>query len=279
MAKDKNTQAMELTVESLMAMGYDEQSAKDIVGASSSGSGTGLPFQQLKLNYDPDLELAKRGEWIADIEKDDKGNVTKLTNFGETINLVILGSKYQYSKYDSVTNKAVVSSNIFDMADIKQAFDLSSGISIKTLKESDPENKIKFQEVMVVLAYSDKVPEKKVYILYSKGAFMFSLNQGRKPFPNGGNMMFTLSFGLERQKNGSTVYFTVDQGTFKATPRSIEDIKDGVKTIPSYIKQFNDWVSAVNAGGSSSSSDKKTKASPKVSDAPFDEDEDDVNFS
>lgn len=279
MAKDKNTQAMELTVESLMAMGYDEQSAKDIVGASSSGGGTGLPFSQLKINYDPDLELAKRGEWVADIEKDDKGNVTKLTNLGETINLVILGSKYQYSKYDNVTNKAVVSSNVFDMADIKQAFDLTSGISIKTLKENDPDNKIKFQEVMVVLAWSDVVPEKKVYIMYSKGAFMFSLNQARKPFPNGGNMMFTLSFGLERQKNGSTVYFTVDQGTFKATPRSIEDIKDGVKTIPSYIKQFNDWVSAVNAGGSSSSNDKKTKASPKVSDAPFDEDEDDVNFS
>jgi len=279
MAKDKNTQAMELTVESLMAMGYDEQSAKDIVGASSSGGGTGLPFPQLKLNYDSEMDLAKKGEWIADIEKDDKGNITKLTNLGSNLNLVILGSKYQYSKYDIATNKSVVSSNIFDMGDIKQAFDLTSGISIKTLKENDPDNKIKFQEVMVVLAWSDVVPEKKVYIMYSKGAFMFSLNQARKPFPNGGNMMFTLSFGLERQKQGGTTYFTVDQGTFKATPRSIEDIKDGVKTIPSYIKQFNDWVSAVNAGGSSSSSDKKTKASPKVSDATFDEDEDDVNFS
>jgi len=279
MAKDKNTQAMELTVESLMAMGYDEQSAKDIVGASSSGGGTGLPFPQLKLNYDSEMDLAKKGEWIADIEKDDKANITKLTNLGSNLNLVILGSKYQYSKYDIATNKSVVSSNIFDMPEIKQAFDLTSGISIKTLKENDPDNKIKFQEVMVVLAWSDVVPEKKVYIMYSKGAFMFSLNQARKPFPNGGNMMFTLSFGLERQKQGGTTYFTVDQGTFKATPRSIEDIKDGVKTIPSYIKQFNDWVSAVNAGGSSSSSDKKTKASPKVSDAPFDEDEDDVNFS
>jgi len=279
MAKDKNTQAMELTVESLMAMGYDEQSAKDIVGASSSGGGTGLPFPQLKLNYDSEMDLAKKGEWIADIEKDDKANITKLTNLGSNLNLVILGSKYQYSKYDIATNKSVVSSNIFDMPEIKQAFDLTSGISIKTLKENDPDNKIKFQEVMVVLAWSDVVPEKKVYIMYSKGAFMFSLNQARKPFPNGGNMMFTLAFGLERQKQGGTTYFTVDQGTFKATPRSIEDIKDGVKTIPSYIKQFNDWVSAVNAGGSSSSSDKKTKASPKVSDAPFDEDEDDVNFS
>jgi len=279
MAKDKNTQAMELTVESLMAMGYDEQSAKDIVGASSSGGGTGLPFQQLKINYDPDLELAKRGEWVADIEKDDKGNITKLTNLGETINLVIIGSKYQYSKYDNVTNKAVVSSNIFDMVDIKQAFDLNSGISIKTLKENDPDNKIKLQEVMVVLAWSDKVLEKKVYIMYSKGAFAYSFNAARKPFPKGGNMIYTFSFGLERQKNGSTVYFTVDQSTFKGVQRTVKDLNDGVTTIPGYVKQFNDWVSAVNAGGSNTTSDKKTKASPKVSDAPFDEDEDDVNFS
>lgn len=279
MAKDKNTgtQTMELTVEGLMSLGYSQEDAQAIVGASSTGGGMGLPFPQLKINFDPELDLAKRGEWVTDVEKDDKGNVIKLTNLGDNLSMVIIGSKFQYSKYDIATNKSVVSSNIFDMSETKGAYDLSSGIPIATLKASDQDNKIKFQEVMLVLAWSDKVPEKRVYIMYSKGAFMFSLNQARKPISNNGNMMFTLSFGLERQKNGSTIYFTVDPSTFKAVPRSIEDIKEGVKTIPSYIKQYNDWVAAVNAGGSSS--EPKAKTSPKVSDAPFDDDDDEVNFN
>lgn len=273
MAKNSTntTEAMVLSVESLMAMGYSQADAEAMVGANKSGGGAGLPFPALKINYDPDLEFAKRGEWITDIQKDDKGNVKGVNNLGDKINIVIMASKYQYSKYDSVTMKSIVSSNIFDMADAKKAYDLSSGVSIAELKKDDVDNKIKFQEIMLVLVTSESHPEPKPYILYSKGAFMFSLNQLRKPLPNNGNVMYAMSFGLERQKNGSTTYYTVDPATFKATPRSMEEIKDGVKVFPQYIKAFTDWAESVSSGSSP-----KASTDSKQYDA---DDEDDVNFN
>lgn len=249
-SKTESTDAMVLSVETLVAMGYDIADAEAMVGANKSGGGMGLPFPSLKINYDPDLEGAKRGEWITDLQKDDKGNVTGVTNLGETLNMVIMASKYQYSKYDNVTHKSVVSSNIFDMSETKQAFELSSGIPILELKKDDPDNKIKFQEIMVVLVSTASQPEPKPYIVYSKGAFMYSLNQLRKPLSNNGNVMYSMTFSLERQKTGSTVFFTVDANSFKATPRSMESIKEGVKVFPQYIKAFTDWASVVNSGGS-----------------------------
>lgn len=272
-AKTETTEVMVLSVETLVAMGYDIADAEAMVGANKSGGGMGLPFSALKINYDPDLEGVKRGEWVTDLQKDDKGNVTSVTNLGETLNIVIMASKYQYSKYDNVTNKSVVSSNIFDMSETKQAFDLSSGVSVLELKKDDPDNKIKFQEIMLVLASTTAHPEPKPYILYSKGAFMYSLNQLRKPLSNNGNVMYSLSFGLERQKNGSTVYYTVDDKSFKATPRSMEDIKEGVKVFPQYIKAFTDWATVVNSGGSAKPTGTPSKAKSYSAD-----DDDEVNF-
>ena len=276
MAKDKATEVeatMELTVEGLISLGYSQSDAEAIVGVSASSGGSGLPFPLLKVNYDGDLELAKRGDFISDIQKDDKGNVTSLTNFGYTINLIVLGSKYQYSKYDSTTNKAVVSSNLVDLANLKTAYDLQSGISISTLKAADPDNSIKFQEVMLVLAWSDKQPEPKPYMFYSKGAFCYSLNQARKGLPNNGNITYSLSISLERKKQGGVTYFEVDQSTFKATPRTAKDIAEGVKTLPALIKSFTTWVDTVNAGGSEKPNRTSTSTKPQRED-----DEDDINF-
>lgn len=280
MAKDKvnaNTEAtMELSVESLMALGYSQADAEAIVGVSATGGGSGLPFPLLKINYDPDLELASRGDFITDVQKDDKGDVTSLTNLGGTVNMIVLGSKYQYSKYDSTTNKAVVSSNLVDMANLKSAYDLISGISIATLKAADPEDKsIKFQEVMLVLAWSDLQPEPKPYIFYSKGAFCFSLNQARKGLPNNGNITHSISFGLERKKQGGVTYFEVDASTFVAKQRTAKEIAEGVKTLPAIIKSFTDWVASVNAGGS----EKASKPSAGSNRAKPEDDEDDIDFN
>lgn len=277
MAKDKvaaDLETVELNVETLMSMGLSQSEAEAIVGVATTSGGSGLPFPLLKINYDADLELAKRGDFIADVEKDDKGNITSLTNFGSTIELVVLGSKYQYSKYDPTTNKAVVSSNLVDMGNLKSAYDLLSGISIATLKAADPEDKsIKFQEVMLVLASSPEQPTPKPYIFYSKGAFCYSLNAFRKGLGNNGNITHKLSFGLERKKQGGVTYFEVAPSTFKATPRSAKEIAEGVKTLPALIKSFTDWVASVNAGGS----EKAPKASTNTK-ASREDDEDDISF-
>lgn len=256
---------MELTVENLMAMGYSEEDAKAICDSNKGGS-SGLPFNLLKINYD--AEVTKKGTWVADIVKDDNGDVTDFTEFGDEITMIILGSKYQYTRYNSTTNSADVSSNFFDLADTKQAYDLKTGKKISELKKDDTENKIKFQEVMLVLVSSKKQPEPKPYIFYSKGAFLYTFNQCRKSLPNNGNVMYKLSFKLKTERKGATKFYTVDEKSFVATPRTMEEIKADAHTIPKYIKEFNIWVGSVN--------DKSTNNSAK--EIEVDEDDDDVTF-
>jgi hypothetical protein len=272
MAKDKSTDvAVELSVEGLMAIGFSQADAQTLVGANKGGGGSSLPFPALKINYDRDMELANFGEWISDIQKDDKGNVTGVTVLGGTINLIVLASDFQYSKYDSTTQKSVVSSNIFPLTHRSSAFDLSSGVSVAELKKDDVDDKIKLQEIMLVLAWSELSPTPKPYILYSKGAFMYTFNQKRKTLPKNGSILYTMSLTLDRQKNGSTVYFTVNPDTFVGTLRSMKELSDSTTTTPQYIKAYNDWVASVNSGGT-----------PKAgSSAPKDyvtDDDDDIKF-
>lgn len=275
MAKAKTTEvetvAVELTVEGLMSMGYSQEDAQEIVGANSS-TGGGLPFPTFKINYDLEIShLAKKGEFVGDIVKDGDGEITGLTNFGDKVTIVILASGCQYSRYNNTTNSADVSSNIFPLSGTKSAIDFKSGKKISELKKHDPDNKIKFQEIMLVLVSSDSQPEPKPYIMYSKGAFLYSLGVGRKTLPNRGNMMYELTFGLKMLKNGATKYFEVDADSFVAKPRSMEAIKAGVATIPGYIKQFNDWVDGVNNSS-------PAEAAPTEEVAEYD-DEDEVSFA
>lgn len=275
MAKSKKveeTQAVELTVESLMSMGYSQADAEAVVGANT-GTGGGLPFPLIKINYDLEIpQLAKKGEWVGDIEKDDEKETVALTNFGERIKMVILNSGFQYSRYNATTNSADISSNIFPMSGTKTAYDLKSGKRIADLKKNDPDNKIKYQEIILALISSDSQPEPKPYILYSKGAFMYTFGQCRKPLTNRGNMMYTIDIGLKQEKNGNTKYFVADDKSFVAKPRTLEEIKDGATTIPPLVKAFNDWVDGVNQG----SSVKEEKKETEYADA--NNDDDDIEF-
>lgn len=274
MAKDKSTDvALELSVEGLMAIGFSQADAQAMVGANKGGGGSSLPFPALKINYDRDLDLAKFGEWISDVQKDDKGNVTGVTVLGPTINLIVLASDFQYSKYDSATQKSVVSSNIFPLTNKGSAFDLSSGVSIGELKKDDVDDKIKLQEIMLVLAWSDLSPTPKPYILYSKGAFMYSFNQKRKTLPKNGSIMYSMYLTLDRQKNGSTTYFTVNPDTFVGTLRSMKELSESTTTTPQLIKAYNDWVASVNSGGTPKPS--SGSSVPKDYSA---DDDDDVKF-
>lgn len=268
MAKTKKTEEtpMELTVESLMSAGFTQEDAEAIVGSNST-SGGGLPYPLIKVNYDLTIpELAKFGDFVSITAKDDNGDTTSLINFGDRLHVVILASVFQYSRYNAATNSADISSNLFPMKDTKKAIDLKTGKRIADLKKNDPDNKIKYQEIMLLLVSSDSQPEPKPYIFYNKGAFMYSFGQCRKPLTNRGAVMYNIEFGLKQERKGKTKYFVVDENTFVATPRTLEEIKEGATIIPAYIKAFNDWVDSVNSGADS----KPTKETPV-----YEEDDDD----
>lgn len=280
MAKAKTTKETEMqpevTVEYLMSLGASEEEAKMLVGANQSG-GSGLPFPTLKVNYEFDaVDVCPFGSWMVNAQKEE-GVLTSadvITNgIKEKMSMVILASKFQYSKYDAVSGSTSVSSNIFSsLGEAKSARDTKSGKLISDLKKND--DKIKMQEIALVKVWSDNA-EPTIAIAYIKGALLYGINQMRNGLPNNGNLMYELTFSLEKKKNGSTNYVVVDEDSIVVNQRSMEDIKKGMKETSEAIKAFTSWVDTTNQ---SSTGTPATSTSSQSQADVDDSDDDDLDF-
>lgn len=275
MAKAKQTTQeapMELTYESLIAMGCSPEEA-NILLSGSQNQGGGLPFPSLKVVYDFDSEIAPFGSFVTNMVKED-GEITSAdvvtSGVKEKLNMVVLASKFQYSKYDSVAGSTVVSSNVFSsLAEAKSAVDTKSGIAISTLKKND--DKIKLQEIALVRVWGDNT-EPTTAIFYIKGAMLYTFNQVRSGLPNGGNVLFSFSLQPVKLKNGSVVYVSFDVDESTATQRTMEDVKNSMADTAASVKKFTEWADSLNAGG--------TGKSAKKQDTPVadDDEDDDLDF-
>jgi len=281
-AKTKETEMQpEVTVEYLMSLGASEEEAKMLVGANQSG-GSGLPFPALKVNYEFDaVDVCQFGSWMVNAQKEE-GVLTSadvITNgIKEKMNMVILASKFQYSKYDAVSGSTSVSSNIFSsLGEAKAARDAKSGRPISELKKKD--DKIKMQEIALVKVWSDTA-KPVIAIAYIKGALLYGINQMRNGLPNNGNLMYEFSFNLEKKKNGSTNFVVVDEDSVVVNQRSMEDIKDNMKETSEAIKAFTSWVDTTNQSntGVATTGSGGTAGSTGSQEVIDDADDDDLDF-
>jgi len=255
-----------LTKEQLQALGLNEQQIEAILGAATANSKTGgLPFPLLKINFD--MDFGKVGAWAYNPQKDDDGTITGYEKiYDPTIKVRFLKSMYQYSKYDSAEGKPTITSNIFELKDAKKAYDLKTGTLISQLKDMD--DGIKFQRIL--LGVIEDGDERKPFILYAKGSFLFELNDILRKFPNDAHLTHILELGTKKNKKGTVVWFTptlvnseeLDQAEF------LKRVKEDAEL----ISKFNEWVEQVNSGGENDNSTTQTQVDD------MEEDEDNIEF-
>ena len=251
-----------LTREQLQAMGLDEAQIDAILGAAAANSKVGgLPFPLLKVNFD--MDFGKVGAWGFNPIKEE-GTTTGYECVVEVAKVRFLKSLYQYSKFDSVENRATITSNVFALKDAKKAYDLKTGTPINTLKATD--DGIKFQRILLgVLECEDKeVP----FIMYAKGSFLFELNDILKKFPNDGHMTHRLELGTEKRKKGTVVWFVptlVGDEQLEQT-----EFISNIKKDADYIKAFDEWAKQINSGAED---DNTTAPTPVPNDNEEDDDE------
>ena len=227
-----------LTIEELMATGLSREEAELIVGTQEQ-SGGGLSFPIAKINYDPDF--GKVGSIGFNPQKDEDGNVTGYERvFDNPIKMKILVQKYQYSYFNPTTNKAEVTSNLFELKDAKKAIDIKSGIPIADLKATNQD--IKFTRVALVELY-DANGNGYIAVMYFRGILNYTLSENLKSVRSP-LIMTDLEVNLAKKKKGTVTYFEVD--SIVATPLEKGEALTNLKKYTGALKEFNDWVDSVN---------------------------------
>lgn len=230
-----------LTKEQLEAMGLTEEQIKGILNAASANeSAGGLPFPQLKINYD--MELGKAGAYAYNPIKEDKETVG-YEFAGSPVKVRFLKSMYQYSKFDATQNKPVITSNVFELKNAKKAYDLKTGKSISALKALD--DQIKFQRILLGVIEIDG--EEKPFIFYTKGSFLYELSNILKDYDNDGHLTHYFTLSSEKRKKGTVIWFV--PVLENAEQLSQQDFVKNLKSDADYILKFDKWVEQINSSG------------------------------
>jgi hypothetical protein len=256
-----------LTYEQLKVLNLTDEQIKAILGAAeSTSSGNGLPFPLLKINFDADL--GKLGVWGYNPIKGDEGVTGYEKIYDPTIKVRFLKSVAQYSKFDTAENRATVTSNIFALKDAKKAYDLKTGVAISQLKEMDDD--IKYQRILLGVIIDGE--EEKPFIMYAKGAFLYTLNEILRKYPNEGHLTHIFELKTKKKKRGSVTYFEVE--AVNVEELSQEDFIKNIKKDAETISEFDKWVESVN--NNVSDSETLNKINKQVEEV--DEDEDNIKF-
>jgi len=257
----------QITREELVQMGLSEEEIAAVLGAEEDKGSNGLPFPIIKVNYDPDL--GKIGAMGFNPIKGDEGYVEKFEAIYENeYSIRILdGNYYQYSKFDTTTNKPSVTSNIFKLKDAKKAYDLKTGALIKDLKAND--DQIKWQRIALVEIANADGSDKHIGIFYIKGAFNYELGDILKKETvkvSLGNLVLVLK--NKKKKNGAVTFFVPELVETKIIDKMT--ILKNIKEIAPHLKAFSDWVKGVN----SSANDNVETNSSSTDSTNTDDDED-----
>jgi hypothetical protein len=243
----------QMTVEELIALGFDRDTAQNMTKYSGSDGGSSLFAPILGFNYDKDdvlgdAGIAKKGEFISgykinrktlSVENPDDG-----LNLGKRIEFIVFASAYQYSEYDNVKNTTKVASNIFlSPFDAKKAVDLKTGALISDMKKHS--DNIRFAHIIGMLV---KVGDEwKPFAFYSRGTNHYEMNtqleeQGIDPkdLPNS----FKLVVESKKVPTSGATAWVMD--VKEVTPLEVKDLIELKDVIAPNIKKFDNWVSSVN---------------------------------
>jgi hypothetical protein len=175
-----------MTVAELMAMGFDKETAEQLVKAQGAGGGAGLPFPTLKINYDTKDVLSdygvKKGEFIAGWKIDSKtltvveeGEVLK-----QPIEFFVVASAYQKSHFDTASKSTTHITDIyFDPFSTKKQIDRKTGKTVEEV-ESELGKKLKFNNILLLMV---KTKEGwKPYIHYMHGTNYYRFGEQLQEF-------------------------------------------------------------------------------------------------
>jgi|GEM_PF-6557326 len=275
-----------MTYEELLAIGYDEATARALAETSGGTKGSTLPFPELKLNYDTkDILIdsgVKKGEFIAGWVIDNKN--LKVTEEGEVLKqpleFFIVSSVYQQSHFDTKTGSTDIITDIFtDPFMAKKMIDKKSGKTIGQLK--DEGKQIKFNNILLLMVKKGK--EWKPYIHYLHGVnYMNFWKQCEDLDIDDNNRVMKTLFKVKSKKvptnfNPAWIFEIIE-----ARERSIKEISESVTPVSEAIKEFKAWIQASNEGGAVAPEEADGSSSPSsASTKPATETDDDVevNFS
>jgi hypothetical protein len=161
-----------ITLEELLAQGFDEETARKLLENNQGGESGGLPFDVIKMNYDKEDILSevgvKKGEFITGwkINKTNFSIEQEGKVFKQPLEFIILGQAYQYSAYDPATKGFKYATPLFrSIFEGKKVRDKKTGKTVAELKEAG--EKLTFNNILLVLVKEGK--EWKPYLMYLRG--------------------------------------------------------------------------------------------------------------
>jgi hypothetical protein len=265
MATAKEQDIGSMTVEELIALGFDKETAEKMLKYSGNEGGGGIFAPILSFNYDKDDVLgdsgvAKKGDFITGY-KINRSTLTleeEGTNYGSEIEFIVFASAYQYSAYDNTKNTSSVASNIFlSSFDAKKAVDMKSGKPISELQKTN--DKIKFANILGLLV---KTPDGWVpHAFYSRGANSYELNKqleaegiDSRDLPNA----YRLKVRSKKIPTKGTPAWIMDVRS--CDKLTITDLLENKDVIAENINKFDSWVRSVNTVNAQPSSDSSAPA-------------------
>jgi len=269
-----------MTVEEMVALGFDRETAEQLVAANSSSDGGGLPFPSLKINYDTKDILVdagiKKGEFIAGYKINSKE--LKIEEEGEVLpqplKFVVVASVFQKSVFNTKTNSTTHATDIYyNLFDTKKQIDKKTGESVEALEKAGVE--FKFNNILLLLV---ETPEGyKPYIHYLHGVNYSKFNEqleelGISRDEVALNYEFTVSSLKVPTEYNPAWIFKID----KAEKRELPEIAKHVKVTSEAIKKFTNWVNSVNSGTISGNDDPVEAAPAPAKEA---EAEPEINFA
>jgi hypothetical protein len=272
-----------MTQEELLALGFDPETAAQLVKTQGGGSGGGLPFPTLKLNYDAKDILAdagvKKGEFISGWKTD--SSTLSIVEEGEVLpqplQFFVVASVFQKSHYDTVTKSTAHITNIYyDAGDSKSQIDQKSGQTVDVVESSILKKKMKFNNILLIMVVGKDgalVP----YIHYLHGTNYFKFGeqleeQGIDRSHITLKYMFTAtSKKIPTDFNPAWVF---DLKAIEERPMS--EIGATAKATSEAIKKFNTWIENSNAGGTGVSEEEVEEV---VATPTEDAEEVDINFA
>ena len=240
-----------MKLEDLLALGFDEATAKSMVSVSAPTETGGRPAPQLKINYDKEDILSeagvKKGDFISGYILDRQNLTIKEEgiNLGKDIELVVIGSVFQNTSFDIATKTVDVSSNIFvSPFDSKKSYNLKDGKSIVDLKSEG--KKVTFDNILAILVKTDGGYQP--YMLYLHGTAYYEFYKQLEGMGIGRDIVnkYTFKVSTKRVATNFQPAWVVDIKETK--PRSIQDLLKIKEEVSSYIKKFSNWIDNTNGG-------------------------------
>ena len=270
---------MSMTIEELMAQGYDKETAELLAQASGGDSKGSLPFPVLKFSYDQEDVLigegVKKGNFISGYVVDKQQLVVKEKgdDWGNSLEFVIVASVYQNSHYDTDTRSTDVITDIFYSSyESRQTVDKKSGLTIGELKDAG--KKIKFNNILLLLVKQGKefIP----YVHYMHGtnyhAFTAKLEDLGVKSP-----VLGYTFKVKSKKVPTNFQPAWIMDIVSAEPRAAKDVMASVPAVSAAMKEFNAWIESSNKA-EISKPDSAEDTTPVPDNVEVDIDEDEIPF-